>query len=509
MATIPVRRNIKLRKDAAENWLCRSRKRRALLTSSEELGEAPPCTIDALPSDLLVQIFKHLDQSTCRRVLPRVCHSWHDLLRKPTALWNHVDIDIAAENEVVEVIQPLQIAKVRSQQITTWLVPRAAAVKSLRLLGAPLPEARDATRSSAAYPAIAAMQNLRVLSLKGIRAALGEADMQAISGLKQLRELVLDCDQPPEVEAGSPEVKWGLQSFPERLSELSNMTHMTLSCHYGVTQLPTHISKLNKLQVLNLDFCTLSALPPSLGKLTKLTTLDVEGNLYLGDHYRPNEPGEESFPAELMHLKALKYLNINSCGLTKLPSVIATLRNLETLDMEDNEFGSAPSPDCGLPSGLVELTRLQCLNVAACKLNHVPPVVERLASLRILDLTNNRLTNDGLPNGLSRLLNLKAIGLKRNCLTSVPRVLGKVPSLQEIYLEDNQDMEVKEVLDFIVNLPALRVVMMGKQEGSWSPHSMHFMMDFASKLKMRHPTQNILRISYPGEDRAPKEDESL
>ena len=35
--------------------------------------------------------------------------------------------------------------------------------------------------------------------------------------------------------------------------------------------------------MLNLDFCTLSALPPVLGALTGLTTLDVEGNLYLGD----------------------------------------------------------------------------------------------------------------------------------------------------------------------------------------------------------------------------------
>ena len=37
---------------------------------------------------------------------------------------------------------------------------------------------------------------------------------------------------------------------------------------------------------------------------------------------------------------------------------------------------------------------------------------------------------------------LKSIGLKRNCLTSVPRMLGQMHSLQEIYLEDNNDLEV-------------------------------------------------------------------
>ena len=73
----------------------------------------------------------------------------------------------------------------------------------------------------------------------------------------------------------------------------------------------------------------------------------------------------------------------------------------------------------------------------------VPAVVERLSALRILDLTNNRLTNAGLPGSLARLPHLKAIGLKKNCLTAVPRVLGAMRSLQEIYLEDNTELEAR------------------------------------------------------------------
>ena len=69
-------------------------------------------------------------------------------------------------------------------------------------------------------------------------------------------------------------------------------------------------------------------------------------------------------------------------------------------------------------------------------------MVEKLASLCILDLTNNELQDDGLPLSLSRLPHLSAIGLKENCLTRVPRVLGYVNSLQEIYLEENVDLEV-------------------------------------------------------------------
>ena len=84
--------------------------------------------------------------------------------------------------------------------------------------------------------------------------------------------------------------------------------------------------------MLNLDFCTLAHLPPSLGQLTALTTLDVEGNVYLGDSYRQPAPADgeeeeasavqaEAFPEELCGLQGLQYLNLNSCGLTSVPPV--------------------------------------------------------------------------------------------------------------------------------------------------------------------------------------------
>lgn len=81
-------------------------------------------------------------------------------------------------------------------------------------------------------------------------------------------------------------------------------------------------------QVLNLDFCTLGALPAALGALSALTTLDVEGNLYLGGHFRPapppgGPPPPPAFPAALGGLQALRYLNLNSCGLTALPAARA------------------------------------------------------------------------------------------------------------------------------------------------------------------------------------------
>ena len=88
-----------------------------------------------------------------------------------------------------------------------------------------------------------------MLSLKGIRSALDIEDFAAIAALRQLEELVLDCDQPQEPEPGIDEIKWGLPEFPEGVLHLVNMTHLTLSCHYGITELPPGITSLNKLEV--------------------------------------------------------------------------------------------------------------------------------------------------------------------------------------------------------------------------------------------------------------------
>ena len=90
---------------------------------------------------------------------------------------------------------------------------------------------------------------MQVLCLKGICAALSESDFSAIAGLDHLQELVLDCEQPPELENGAEEIKWGLQDFPEGMLHLTNMTHLTLTCHYGITELPETLSKLSKLEV--------------------------------------------------------------------------------------------------------------------------------------------------------------------------------------------------------------------------------------------------------------------
>ncbi|KAK9866273.1 hypothetical protein WJX84_010719 [Apatococcus fuscideae] len=555
----PARRNCKLRKCSAGGWGGQAgwHKRNALLSAPDDLCEEQPCQtssagMHSLPPDLLIQVFSQLDPGARRLLLPLVCQQWRDVVSQPTSLWTHLDLDFASE----AFDDNGQLAQVKQEQIIAWVHQRGSAVRSLRLQGSYQPlelrEISDEDGASSdgavsmtasqplhdftgmglarlllglrleelvlercsdilqasAFVAIASLSNLKVLNLKGIRSQLHPSQSEALWGLGHLEELVLDCDQPQESDDAAvlPQHtadSWGLPEFPDGMLKLRNLTHLTLSCHYALTSLPSTITKLNKLQVLNLDFCTLENLPASLGNLTALTTLDVEGNLFLGDAFRQlpsTPPGMPPIsPLNLSGLSSLRYLNLNACGLTQIPEMLSELHGLETLDLEDNELGLEDGSAAVMGRSLTSLSRLQCLNVAQCRLSHLPAIVERLSGLRILDLTNNRITNEGLPASLARLPHLKAIGLKKNRLTSVPRLLGGLRSLQELYLEDNEDLQVGEGLDFIAQLPALRMVMMGKTQGSWNSRSLHFMTDFGLRLHTRHPARHILRISFPGQ----------
>lgn len=61
-------------------------------------------------------------------------------------------------------------------------------------------------------------------------------------------------------------------------------------------------------------------------------------------------------------------------------------------------------------------------------------------------------------------------------------------------------LQVTEPIRFLLDLPQLSVVMMGKQEPSstWMPQSTVFLVDLAVQLKLRHPGKDILRLSALG-----------
>lgn len=67
-------------------------------------------------------------------------------------------------------------------------------------------------------------------------------------------------------------------------------------------------------------------------------------------------------------------------------------------------------------------------------------------------------------------------------------------------------MQVTAPLDFLLDLPNLRSLMMGKLHGSWSPQSMYYVNALHRKLWCRFPDREVLHLSCPNHTPGVQED---
>ena len=71
------------------------------------------------------------------------------------------------------------------------------------------------------------------------------------------------------------------------------------------------------------------------------------------------------------------------------------------------------------------------------------------------------------------------------------------PHLRWQHIRQVLALQVTAPLDFLLELPNLRILMMGKLEGTWSPQSMAYINDFTKKQMRRNPERDVLLISCP------------
>jgi Leucine-rich repeat (LRR) protein len=99
-------------------------------------------------------------------------------------------------------------------------------------------------------------------------------------------------------------------------------------------------------------------------------------------------------------------LDLSNRGLDKLPENVLSMRNLESLDISDNNLTGA------LPAEIKNLQNLKILKANNNNMTGVPAEIGQMSKLEILDLSNNQLT--GLPYELGNLKNLKILNLSGN-----------------------------------------------------------------------------------------------
>ena len=136
--------------------------------------------------------------------------------------------------------------------------------------------------------------------------------------------------------------------------------------------------------------------------------------------------------AEARTQKALetgaKELNLNSLGLTELPTSLGQLTQLRILSLAANQLKR-------LPEWLGQLTQLQDLNLHNNQLEVLPISLGRLNQLTVLALGQNRLK--ALPESLGQLTQLRTLFVWDNQLTTVPEVIGNLTQLETLQISMN------------------------------------------------------------------------
>ena len=132
-------------------------------------------------------------------------------------------------------------------------------------------------------------------------------------------------------------------------------------------------------------------------------------------------------PEALASLTQLQLLNIKNNQLTELPEAIASLTQLQQLDLSENQLTE-------LPEVIASLSQLQELNVACNQLTALPETFSRLLELHNLNIFSNQFHS--IPCWLNQVSSLEVLSIGNNHLRELPDSIGCCISLQQLNLGD-------------------------------------------------------------------------
>lgn len=117
----------------------------------------------------------------------------------------------------------------------------------------------------------------------------------------------------------------------------------------------------------------------------------------------PESAEQANTPSQI---PALASVDRSGQNLTKMPSDILAMKNLQHLDLSNNKLTGA------LPAEIRHLQNLQVLDISNNQMTGLPAELGQLSKLRILGASNNQLT--GIPHELGNLQNLEILDLSGN-----------------------------------------------------------------------------------------------
>ncbi|RDX97204.1 TMV resistance protein N, partial [Mucuna pruriens] len=261
-----------------------------------------------------------------------------------------------------------------------------------------------------------------------------------------------------------------LKILPRKLL-MDSLKRLILSGCSAVRKLPEFGESMKSLSMLALEETSIAELPLSVGHLTGLINLLLEGCtniVYLPNTIsnlkslrRLNISGCSKFsklPANLNENEALESLNVSGTAIREVPSSVVRLKNLRLLlfrgckGLTSNSwslllpfekifgFNSHPTPKRLILPSFSGLSSLKKLDLSYCNLQDgsIPEDLGCLSSLVTLDLSGNNFVH--LPTGcISKLLKLEKLLLK--CCPSLDSFPKLPPNIHYVNASDCGSMK--------------------------------------------------------------------
>lgn len=122
-----------------------------------------------------------------------------------------------------------------------------------------------------------------------------------------------------------------------------------------------------------------------------------------------NARGDDTQPVE--EPQTNKKLDLSNQNIQKIPEYVFSQKNLEELDVSNNQLTGA------MQAEIRQLQNLKVLDASGNQMTGVPAEIGQLRDLQVLDLSNNQLT--GLPHELGNLQNLKTLDISGNAYSEL------------------------------------------------------------------------------------------
>ncbi|KAL8090596.1 hypothetical protein AgCh_039879 [Apium graveolens] len=233
-----------------------------------------------------------------------------------------------------------------------------------------------------------------------------------------------------------------LRILPNTICNLKALRVLNISCCKSLEALPTELGCLESLEELDAKVLSVSELPDSIGRLSKLVTLRLSYNKNL-----------RTLPDTICSLRALEVLDINGCkSLEALPIQLGNIESLKQFNAECLTVSKLPD-SIGRLSKLVEL-RLS-FNI---KLKTLPDTMSNLRALEVLHI-QNCYSLETLPIEFGYIESLKELNADGLIVRKLPDSIGKLGKLVELRLRYNSKLE--SLPDSIRNLRELEVLDIG------------------------------------------------